>query len=93
MKIVEVTWFDTVSASEWMRQDDAKGWLSDLEGTKQKTTGYLFEVTDEYVSTCASRGIRDGGKIGHIYQFPMGCVVDVRDAKTGRKVKLPRGGK
>ena len=92
MKVVEVTWLDTMSRYGWCSRTSANAWLEDgsdgHNGLVHKYVGYLFKVTDEYVAVIAGYGNSSDGSVLDVTQFPRAIVIEVRDVKTGRKVKL-----
>ena len=88
MKIVEVTWWDTVSVGGWHTVRNLDEWLK-KDGLLQKSSGYLYEATKEYVCLVQSFQCVEGGNLAESIQFPRAVVIEVRTVKTGRKVKLP----
>lgn len=92
MKIVEVTWKDTMMHEGWRDPTEIEARMGLPEGTfTHKSSGYLFKTTKEEVSVFSSYNARDGldGSISYVQRFPREIVMEVREVKTGRKVKLP----
>lgn len=93
MIIVEVSWLDTLSRHLWSSRAAADSWLDDDTdghgGMLHKYVGYLYKTTDKYVAIVGACAAYEEGNITDLTQFPRAIVVEVRNVKTGRKVRLP----
>ena len=88
MRIVEITWEDSVAWPGWQHQSDAEKWI-DHPGHMQRSAGYLFSEDKRSVTLVQSEQV-DGPRIGELLQIPKAAILRARYADTARAVRWRR---
>ena len=77
MKLVAVTWTDTVGHPDndaWMSKDEAL----DMKPAPMTTVGYLLVQTEEYITVASTKSVDDKDDcFGNVNAIPRACITAV----------------